>query len=175
MNYMKIFNRLNSVFVLSFIGFMLFNVACKKDKQQVSNQDFFPSVLVDFYVNLDLPLYADLNFPNNHVYEKGQGYKQRGVIVYNTGFSGPDQFVAFDRSCPYKVDSACSVVSVDSSTLFYRCGQYTGAGGKFVPCCNSKFVASNGGQTEGPADRPLRQYYVSLNGRILHITNTPLY
>jgi hypothetical protein len=132
MNYMKIFNRLNSVFVLSFIGFMLFNVACKKDKQQVSNQDFFPSVLVDFYVNLDLPLYADLNFPNNHVYEKGQGYKQRGVIVYNTGFSGPDQFVAFDRSCPYKVDSTCSVVSVDSSTLFYRCGQYTGAGGKRV-------------------------------------------
>lgn len=147
--------------------------SCKKDNKLVSNQDFFNPVLVDFYVNLDLPLYNDLNFPNGFVYERNQGYKQRGVIVYNTGFVGSDQYVAFDRSCPYKVDSTCSIVSVDSSTLYFRCGQFTGVGGKFVPCCNSKFVASNGSQYEGPAVRPLKQYFVSIIGRQLHITNTP--
>ncbi|MFY8190128.1 MAG: hypothetical protein ACOVK9_04120 [Bacteroidia bacterium] len=149
--------------------------ACKKDKRQISNQDFFPAVNVDFYINLDLPLYSDLNFPNNFVYEPTQGYRQRGVIVYNTGFTGPDQFVAFDRSCPFKVDSSCSFVSMDSSNLYYRCGQYTGVRGSFVPCCNSKFYASNGGQAEGPADRPLRQYYVRISGKILHITNVPTF
>ncbi|MDZ4667186.1 MAG: hypothetical protein SGJ00_04810 [bacterium] len=165
--------QIRRLFIILLVVGLIQNLGCKKSKNQVSNQDFFPSVMVDFYINLDLPLYADLNFPNSYFYEKGQGYKQRGVIVYNTGFTGPDQYVSFDRSCPYKVDSACSIVSVDSSSLFYRCGQYTGVGGRFVPCCNSKFVSGNGGQVDGPADRPLRQYYVSLNGRILHITNTP--
>jgi hypothetical protein len=158
---------------LSAFLFLILGLHCKKENKQVSNQDFFIAVPVDFYINLDLPLYADLNFPNGFVYEKYQGYKQRGVIVYNTGFTGPDQYVAFDRSCPYKVDSSCSYVSVDSSTLYYRCGQYTGVGGKFIPCCNSRFVASNGGQMQGPADRPLRQYYVSILGRQLHVTNYP--
>ncbi|OYU97661.1 MAG: hypothetical protein CFE21_05055 [Bacteroidetes bacterium B1(2017)] len=161
------------------IGFFLVLLAafafttCKKDAKNVSNLDFFTQVQVDFYINLDLPLYADLNFANGYVYEKNYGYKTRGVIVYNTGFTGPDQFVAFDRSCPYKVDSSCSYVSVDSSTLYFRCGQYNGVGGKFNPCCNSKFVASNGSQMSGPADRPLHAYYVSVLGRQLHITNTP--
>ena len=155
-----------------FIAIATLFYTCKKAAKNVTNQEFFPSVLVDFYINLDLPLYAELNFPNGYVYERNYGYKTRGVIVYNTGYTGPDQYVAFDRSCPYNVDSSCSIVSVDSSTLYYRCGQYTGPGGKFIPCCNSKFVASNGGQMEGPANRPLRQYYVSILGRQLHITNT---
>jgi hypothetical protein len=164
--------RTHKIFLFCLLSFVLIS-ACKKDNKLVSNQDFFPAVLIDFYVNLDLPLYNDLNFPNGYVYEKGQGYKQRGVIVYNTGFIGPDQYVAFDRSCPYKVDSSCSIVSVDSSTLYYRCGQYTGVGGKFIACCNSKFVASNGSQYEGLANRPLKQYFVTIIGRQLHITNAP--
>lgn len=158
-----------------FIIVLIVFAACKKDKRQISNQDFFPPVNVDFYINLDLPLYSDLNFANSFVYEPSYGYRQRGVIVYNTGFTGPDQYVAFDRSCPYKVDSSCSYVSMDSSNLYYRCGQYTGVRGSFVPCCNSSFFAGNGGQASGPADRPLRQYYVTMNGRILHITNTPTF
>lgn len=147
--------------------------ACKKASKSIVVTDFFTPVQVDFYVNLDLPLYLDLSFPNGYVYETNQGYKKRGVIIYNTGFSGPDQYVAFDRSCPVNVDSTCSFVSVDSSAIYYRCGQYTGAGGRFVPCCNSKFMASSGSQIQGPATRPLRQYYVYQLGRTLHITNTP--
>lgn len=169
---MKIIQSIKTYFIFLLVPVVLFST-CKKDKNQISATDFFNPVLVDFYINLDLPLYTDLNYPNGYVYEKNQGYKQRGVIVYNTGFSGPDQYVAFDRSCPFKVDSSCSYVSVDSSLLYYRCGQYTGVGGKFIPCCNSKFVASNGSQMEGPAPRPLKQYYVSVSGKILHITNLP--
>lgn len=160
-------------FIILLAAGILIGFSCRKNAIQVSSQDFFIPVQVDFYINMDLPLYSDLNFPNGYVIEKGQGYKQRGVIVYNTGFSGPDQYVAFDRSCPNKVDSSCSYVSVDSSAMYYRCGQYTGVNGKFQPCCNSKFVAGNGSVVEGPALRGLKQYYVYVSGRQLHITNTP--
>jgi hypothetical protein len=145
--------------------------ACRKDENQNQQGDFFPPVNVDFYVNLNLPGYADLQFTNGYVYEPNQGYKQRGVIIYNTGFEGQEKYVAFDRSCPVNVDSSCSYVSVENSTLFFRCGQFSGS--TFVNCCGSRFVASNGSQIEGPAKRGLRQYYVRNLGTQLHITATP--
>lgn len=164
---------MNKRIFLGLLTVVVLLVQCRKDAKNITNNDFFTPVNVDFYINLDLPLYANLNFPNGWVYELNQGYKQRGVIVYNTGFTGPDQYVAFDRSCPVKVDSSCAYVSVDSSTLYYRCGQYSGVGGKFVPCCGSRFLASTGTQQSGPADRPLRQYYVTHAGSTLHVTNFP--
>jgi len=164
----------NNICLLAAIMAITCFTNCKKDAKKVSNQDFFLPVNVDFYVNLDLPLNSDLNFPNGFIYQPGYGYKNRGVIVYNTGFTGPDQYVAFDRSCPYKVDSSCSFVSVESSALYFRCGQYTGSGrSTLTPCCNSRFVAGNGTQVSGPADRSLKQYYVGILGRQLRITNLP--
>lgn len=152
---------------------LLLQLNCKKNKNTVNaNVDFFAPVLVDFTINMDLPSAADLKFPNGYFYQLTTGYKSRGVIVYNTGFSGPDQYVAYDRTCPYMPDSSCSYVSIDSSSsLFFRCGQY--AGTKFTGCCASKFTAINGTQVEGKATRGLRQYYVGNFGNQLRITNTP--
>ncbi len=148
-------------------------VTCKKkDNTNNGNIDFFSPVMVDFYINMDLPTAADLKFPNGYFIQTNTGYKQRGVIVYNTGFTGAEEYVAFDRTCPFKPDSSCSYVSMDSSTLFFRCGQYYGAG-KFAPCCNSKFTALNGSPVSGPAGRSLRQYYVGNYGSQLRVTNTP--
>lgn len=145
--------------------------ACKK-KNTVNQQDldFFPPVNVDFTVNLSLPNYSGLNFPNGYAYEDNFGY--RGVVIYNTGFSGPEQFVAFDRTCPYKPDSTCSKVSVDSTNVYMVCGQFVN--NRFIPCCNSRFFALNGTWTDGPAKRNLRQYYVyQFGSNLLRITNTP--
>ncbi len=159
------------------IGFiaiiLLLQLSCKKNKNAINaNNDFFPPVLVDFTINMDLPSASDLKFANGHFIQPGTGYKQRGVMVYNTGFSGPDQYVAFDRTCPYLPDSICSYVSIDtSSTLFFRCGQYNGT--KYTGCCNSKFMAQNGAQVQGKATRGLRQYYVGNFGSQLRVTNTP--
>ncbi len=146
---------------------------CKKNKNTINaNVDFFNPVLVDFYINLELPSAIDLKFANGYFIQTSAGYKQRGVIVYNTGFSGPDQYVAYDRTCPYLPDSVCSYVSIDSSSsLYFRCGQYNGT--KFTACCNSQFMALNGAMLKGPAVRGLRQYYVGNFGDRLHITNAP--
>lgn len=146
---------------------------CKKNgTQNQQNTDFFPPINVDFTINLALPSAAELIFPNGYFYENNYGNPGKGVIVYNTGFSGPDQYVAFDRTCPHKPDSSCSKVSMDSTNIYLKCGQYQN--GKFVPCCNSKFIAINGGWVDGPAGRSLKQYYVSkFGGNFLHITSIP--
>ena len=152
---------------------LVLGINCKKNKNAINaNIDFFSPVTVDFYINMDLPSAADLKFSNGYFIQTGVGYQQRGVIVYNTGFSGTDEYVAYDRTCPYMPDSACSFVSMDTaSTLFFRCGQYNGK--KYTGCCNSKFMAINGSQVEGKATRGLRQYYVGNYGNQLRITNTP--
>ena len=159
--------------IIILISVLLLQINCKKNKNTVNaNVDFFSPVLVDFTINMDLPSAADLKFPNGYFYQLNTGYKNRGVVVYNTGFSGPDQYVAYDRTCPYLPDSICSFVSIDSSSsLFFRCGQYTA--GKFTGCCASKFTAINGTQVEGKATRGLRQYYVANYGNQLRVTNTP--
>ncbi|MFN4083746.1 MAG: hypothetical protein ACK4K9_08960 [Bacteroidia bacterium] len=154
-------------------GILLLSIlySCKK-KNTINQQDldFFPPVNVDFTVNLSLPNYAGLNFPNGHAYEDNFGYK--GVVIYNTGFDGPEQFVAFDRTCPYKPDSICSRVSVDSTNIYFACGQLYQ--GRFVKCCSSRFFALNGTWIDGPAKRNLRQYFVYRFGsNILRITNVP--
>jgi Rieske Fe-S protein len=158
-------------YTFALLAIALVFTTCKKNQNQNQQGDFFNPVNVDFYVNLNLPGYADLQFANGYVYEQGQGYKQRGIIIYNTGFEGQEKYVAFDRSCPVNVDSVCSYVSVETSGIFYKCGQFNGS--TFTSCCGSRFVASNGSQIEGPAKRGLRQYYVRNLGSQLHITATP--
>ena len=143
--------------------------SCSKKSSNVDTiSDFFPPVQVDFYVNLSLATSLPLQYPNGYIYTS-QGYK--GIIVYNNGIPSDGNYVAFDRTCPVKTDSACSFVSVDSSGIFYRCGQYKPS---FVPCCNSKFYASNGTPASGDARRALKQYYTRLDGNLLHVSSTPL-
>lgn len=150
---------------------LLLLVSCRKSgTQDQNNVDFFPPVNVDFTVNLSLPSYQALTLPNGYAYEANYGYK--GVVIYNTGFSGPEQFVAFDRACPYKTDSSCSKVSIDSTNIYLKCGQFQD--GRFVSCCNSRFIAQSGGWVDGPAGRGLRPYYVyQFGGNILRITSVP--
>lgn len=167
----KGFTIMNKCIWLLTFGLILVFTGCKKkDTQNQQNTDFFPPVYVDFTVNLALPNYSSLIFPNGYAYENNYGYK--GVVIYNTGFGGSNQYVAFDRTCPYKPDSACSRVIVDGTNVYLKCGSMVS--GSFVPCCNSKFVAQNGGWVDGPAGRGLRQYFVFENGSgFLRITSMP--
>lgn len=148
---------------------LLIGFSCKKDNGNSGNTDFFNPVYVDFTINLSLPDAAELKFPNGYFYSSF-GYK--GIVVYNTGFSGSDQYVAFDRACPYKTDSICSKVTMETNALFLTCGQFSGT--KFVNCCGSKFSAQNGGVVSGSANRGLKQYYVYNYGNTLRVTSSPI-
>lgn len=138
--------------------------ACEKDNNSIQNQDFFPPIVVDFYVNLSLPDAAALQFNGGWIYRNGVGY--RGIIIYRNF----DNFLAFDRTCPYKTDSSCSFVSVDSSNIFMRCGQYNP---NFNLCCASEFYLLEGSVKKGPANRPLKQYYVRESGGQIRVTSFP--
>lgn len=136
---------------------------CKEDTIN-NNDDFFPPVQVYLRINLNLPSYSPLVVPQGFVYETGGN---KGIIIYHTIY---DEYVAFDRTCPHEPTNACSIVSVDSSSTFYRCGQYKP---NWTPCCNSRFDPVTGNPDTGPARRALRQYYVRQSGNELIVTNTP--
>lgn len=158
----KVFTTMSKKNLVVLAAFACF-LSCDKNNT-VQNTDFFPPVLVDFYVNLSLPDAAALQFNGGYIYRTGVGY--RGIIIYNMF----DNYTAFDRTCPYKVDSACSYVSVDSSATKMRCGQYKPT---FVKCCDSEFNMTDGSVHKGPASRPLKQYYVSVATGQLHVTSFP--
>jgi hypothetical protein len=93
--------------LIAFVSAVLLFSGCSKSSNGVNyiTTDFFPALNVDFYINLSLPSASPLLFPQGWIYQQG-GY--RGIIVYRNF----DEYVAFDRTCPYKTDSSCSYVSV---------------------------------------------------------------
>jgi nitrite reductase/ring-hydroxylating ferredoxin subunit len=151
--------RIN-IFII--IGIILLT-ACEKDKSATQNTDFFPPVNFDINVNLVLPDAAPLQNQGGFVYRDGQGVGYKGIIIYNNF----DDYLVFDRACPYKVDSACSRIFMANNNSNFQCGSGTNR------CCASEFFLSTGTVSKGPADRPLRQYYVSKNGNYLRVTSFP--
>lgn len=145
-------------------AFLIIALACNKDNANSGNADFFSPVPVNISINLSLPAYAALAIPQGHVYEPGGN---KGVIVYRTIFN---EYVAFDRTCPHNPNEACSYISMDSTSTFYKCGQYNPS---FTACCPSVFDPATGNKLSGPATRGLHQYYVKNDGNNLLISNTP--
>jgi hypothetical protein len=134
-------------------------VSCERTNNHPSN---IPNVPVNITINLNLPLYQNLNIPGNFIYENG-GFK--GIIVMH----GPDgQFRAFERACTYEPDRVCSIVEMDTQASRIHCGQMVS--GSFEKCCDSRFTQF-GTVTQGPALYPLKQYFIERNGGFLNIRN----
>ncbi len=151
-----VMNKLIALVIL--LSFTLSN--CKDNT--ITNQDFFTPVQVYLNINMDLPLYSPLLIPQGFIYEAGGN---KGIIIYHNIYN---EYVAFDRTCPNNPSDACSYISMDSSSAFFRCGQYAP---NWKPCCNSKFDPPTGTPIEGAAKRPLKQYIVKQDGNILIVTN----
>lgn len=116
--------------------------ACKKSNQT----DPIPTVPVNITVPLRLPEYSALNSIGNYVYING-GYK--GIIVYRRTL---DQFVAFERACPFDPTTSGAIVVVDSSGVMAKDSK-----------CGSKFNLFDGSVVNGPAARSLKPYNVEYN------------
>lgn len=151
-----IMNKL--IALVALMGFTLSN--CKDNT--VTSQDFFTPVQVYLNINMSLPSYAPLTIPQGFVYEAGGN---KGIIIYRTIYN---EYVAFDRTCPNNPTDACSYISMDSTSAFYRCGQYDPS---WKACCNSKFDPATATPIEGAAKRPLKQYIVKQDGNTLIVTN----
>lgn len=120
------------------------NSSCKKDSSEQ-----VPNTLVDIELFLNNPSYIDLSVVGGWTYITGGS---RGIIVYR---SGPEEFIAMDRHCPYEVENNdqvhvddTNIIAVDSLS------------------CGSKFVLTDGSVTQGPSAFPLTRYQTTYNGSI---------
>lgn len=137
--------------------------ACEKDKSANQNNDFFPPVNFDISINLMLPDASALQNAGGYIYKDGQAVGYKGIIIYNYF----NDYLAFDRACPYKVDSSCSRIFMADNNSKYQCGSGNNR------CCQSEFFLSTGTPSKGPADRALRQYFVTKSGNYLRVTSYP--
>ncbi|MEN9876441.1 MAG: hypothetical protein RLZZ529_1438, partial [Bacteroidota bacterium] len=64
------------------------------DNGPINTNPFIPNYTFTVDINMNLPLYSNLQYPSNAIYYAGKGVK--GLLIFNTG-SG---YNAFDAACP---------------------------------------------------------------------------
>lgn len=124
--------------------------ACKKDKNTLSG---IPLVNVSIQIFTTDPGFINLQVPGGFDYVTGGS---RGILIYRLS---NDQFLAFDRHCPYQVDDNCQV-QVDSSGIIAT-----------DDCCGSGFIITDGSVIQGPSSAPLHAYQTEFNGSVLRVFN----
>lgn len=111
---------------------------------------------VPFYAQIDVNSteYIDLNTIGGWVYLTG-GYK--GILVYRIS---NEQFVAFERACPYDPTHNESRISMDKNNITCSCN-----------ICESEFIILDGSVSKGPSTLPLMALYTYYDGYTLRINN----
>lgn len=144
---MKRFRILIACFLFAATTVLTFD-GCKKEDNGV------PIVPVDIYIYTSNPSFINLNAVGGWVYVTGG---VRGILVYRKSIS---EFMAFDRNCTYNSNDACAVVYVDSSNIIAT-----------DTCCHSQFSIYDGSVLQAPAGAPLKTYYTTFDGNVIHIYN----
>jgi nitrite reductase/ring-hydroxylating ferredoxin subunit len=138
------FTAVSSSFIIS---------SCNK-----ADNDVIPDVFVDFTIDLLDPEFVNLSVignsdtidasTNNWGY-KSAGYDGNGIIIY----SGPDEYFAYDRTCPY--DYAVNDLSVKVKIDFTVA---------VCPHCGTKYsLSAYGTPISGTGKYPLKNYKTSLD------------
>lgn len=139
------------VFLLSLS--MLF--ACKSDDDNLDDNPFLTSPLVNLNLNLNLPEYNSLNFPSNSLVITRQGI--RGVVIYNVDNT---TYHAFELSDPNHVPTDCSRMEVDGIEATCPCDDD-----------NNKYNIVTGQNITDPSRYPMQRYRAVRSGNTIRITN----
>lgn len=139
--------RLHTLVLL--VAFSTLTICCKK-----KNKEQIPLVPVNISIYISDPQYFNISIDSGWEYITGGS---RGILVYRLN---RDNFIAYERHCPYKPNDECGRIEVDSSNVTV-----------FDPCCGSKFLITDGSILNGPAGSPLKQYQTSYDGTLLKIYN----
>ena len=119
----------------------------------VDTPGVIPYVDVQVDLNLSLPAYNNLNFPNNWLYISGGS---RGLIVYRYTL---DEFVVLDRHATWDVGAGCQcTVSPDGYTIE-------------DPCSGSQWYIFDGSIIQGPTTAPLERSTTTWIPPVLSIRN----
>ena len=99
---------------------MVLLFSCESD--DIDRNPFLPDISFRFDLNLNLPLYNDLNNIGNPIYVPNNGVGLRGVFVMRTG---PDnQFVAWEANCPNQSPNECSTMLLEGQNVRCPCNDY---------------------------------------------------
>lgn len=132
---------------------MPFLINCSKDDFS-NNNKYLPNYNFSIDINMDLPLYTQLQFPANPVRITQDGIGINGVIVTNTG-SG---YTAYEASCPNQELSTCSMLTINGVNA--KC-----------PCDNVEYSLFNG-QATTSVQYPLKAYKVAqLSSNVIRVYN----
>jgi len=138
----------NLFFVFGII--VILGSSCKKEEQAPE----IPYVSFSLQLNPNGTEYIHLNTVNGWETVTG-GYN--GILIFRKSV---DEFVAFERACPYDPLTKGAQIRVESSGITCYC-----------PVCNSKFIMTDGTPYEGPSHFPLKQYQTVYDGALLYISN----
>ena len=116
------------------------------------NNPFLSDIPVNVTLNLNLPLYNDLQFDGTSAFIENQGNK--GIIVYR--FT-ENNILAWDAACPHLAPSECTAMSLVGVEIICSCD-------------NSKFSFLDGSPQSG-TPYPMKQYRAVKNGNSITITN----
>ena len=99
--------------------FLMLSLSC--DSDPVNRNPFLQEVSFRFELNLNLPLYNNLNNIANPVYVGNASVGIRGAFVIR---SGPDTFLAFEASCPNQIPSSCSTMTLEGVNVVCPCDDF---------------------------------------------------
>ena len=113
-----------------------------------------PLVNVNIYINIQDPQYQNLSGLGSWAYIEGGS---KGIIIFNVD---NENYLAYERHCPYDPENICSTVSVDETNLY-----------AVDTCCKSRYQLLDGVAIDGPGSLPLKAYNTSFDGNIIRIWN----
>ena len=137
------------LFFLFLVFFILPSQQCKKDEDEI------PNAYVNFYIDVTSTQYSGLNNIGGYIYVTGG---VRGILIYRRS---TDEFMAYERDCPYQPSNSCALIEVDNSAVM-----------AVDSCCGSQFLLLDGSIIQGPATKMLKQYLTTYDGiSMLHVFN----
>ena len=152
----KIFPSAGLITILIFA--LLFS--CSKE-----SNDRLPLPPIDITINPNSTIYQEINIAGGWVYldeNDGALPPSRGIIVYRLS---EDQFVAFERTPPFKPDSCCNAAKTLCSALIVDYPYVLDT------CTNSKYLILDGSSVSGPSSMSLGVYVTEYYGSLLYIHN----
>ena len=157
---MKKFNKIKMVAGVAIMLFSLLLAACTKD-----DGDRQPLPPINITIDPNSTLYQELNVTGGWLYLNemdGAEPPSRGIIVYRLS---ADQFMAFERTPPFKPDSCCNAAKTICSSLvvdnYYPFVMDT--------CTMSKYLILDGSPVSGPSSMTLSMYVTEYFGDLLYI------
>jgi len=134
--------------------------ACNKE-----NGDRLPLPPIDITIDPNSTIYQELNIAGGWMYldeTDGAESPSRGIIVYRLT---EDQFLAFERTPPFKPDSCCNAAKTICTALIVDFPYVMDT------CTISKYLILDGSPVSGPSSMSLGMYATEYYGDLLYIHN----